>query len=35
MRISDPFFTKLMSDAHFEHLRGRRLPRRPRSARSN
>jgi hypothetical protein len=35
MRISDPQFTKLISDARIEQLRGRRLPRRPRSARSN
>jgi len=35
MRISDPLFTKLVSDARIEQLRGRRLPRRPRSARSN
>ena len=35
MRISNPEFTKLVSDARIEQLRGRRLPRRPRSARSN
>jgi hypothetical protein len=35
MRISDPQFTKLLTDARIEQLRGRRLPRRPRSARSN
>jgi hypothetical protein len=35
MRISDPQFTKLLSDARIEQLRGRRLPRRPRSTRSN
>jgi hypothetical protein len=35
MRISDPVFTKIVSDAHIEQLRGRRLRRRPRSARSN
>jgi hypothetical protein len=35
MRISDPQFTKLFSDARIEQLRGRRLPRRPRSTRSN
>jgi hypothetical protein len=35
MRISDPLFTKLITDAHVEILRGRRLPRRPRSARTN
>jgi hypothetical protein len=35
MRPSDPLFTKLASTAHVEMLRGRRFPRRPRSARSN
>ena len=35
MRISDPQFMKLVVDARIEQLRGRRLPRRPRSARSN
>jgi hypothetical protein len=35
MRISNPVFTKIVADAHIEQLRGRRLPRRPRSARSN
>ena len=35
MRLSDPVFTKLVADAHIEQLRGRRIPRRPRSARSN
>jgi hypothetical protein len=35
MRIADPTFTKLMTDAHIEQLRGRRLPRRRRSARTN
>jgi hypothetical protein len=35
MRLSDPVYTKLVTDAHIEQLRGRRLPRRPRSARSN
>jgi hypothetical protein len=35
MRISDPQFTKLVSDARIEQLRGRPLPRRPRSTRSN
>ena len=35
MRPSDPLFTKLTTDAHIEALRGRRLKRRPRSARSN
>jgi hypothetical protein len=35
MRISDPQFTKLLSDARIEQLRGRRQPPRPRSARSN
>ncbi len=35
MRISDPLFTKLISDARVEQLRGRKLVRRPRSTRSN
>jgi hypothetical protein len=35
MRISDPVFTKIVTDAHIEQLRGRRIPRRRRSARSN
>jgi hypothetical protein len=35
MRISDPVFTKLVSDARIEQLRGRKVPRRPRSTRSN
>jgi hypothetical protein len=35
MRPSDPAFTKMTTDAHIEALRGHRLPRRPRSARSN
>ena len=35
MRLSDPVSTKIFSNAHLEQLRGRRLPRRPRSARSN
>jgi hypothetical protein len=35
MRISDPQFTKLITDTRIEQLRGRRLPRRPRSPRSN
>jgi hypothetical protein len=35
MRPSDPLYTKLVIDARVEQLRGRRLPRRPRSARSN
>ncbi len=35
MRLSDPVFTKFVADAHIEQLRGRRIPRRPRSARSN
>jgi hypothetical protein len=35
MRPSDPVTTKILSDAHVEQLRGRRLPRRPRSARGN
>ena len=34
MRLSDPVYTKLVTDAHIEQLRGRRIPRRPRSARS-
>ena len=35
MRPSDPVFTKMTTDAHIEALRGRRLSKRPRSARSN
>ncbi len=35
MRLSDPVSTKIFATAHIEQLRGRRLPRRPRSARSN
>lgn len=35
MRIADPYFTKLITDARIEQLRGRRLPRRPRSTRAN
>jgi hypothetical protein len=35
MRLSDPVYTTLVTDAHIEQLRGRRIPRRPRSARSN
>ena len=35
MRLSDPLFMKLTTAAHYEQLRGRRTPRRPRSARSN
>jgi hypothetical protein len=35
MRLSDPVSTKILTDAHVEQLRGRRLPRRPRSARPN
>jgi hypothetical protein len=35
MRPSDPLFVKLSTDAHIETLRGRRLPRRLRSTRSN
>jgi hypothetical protein len=35
MRPSDPVFTKLMTTAHVEQLRGRPLPRRRRSTRSN
>jgi hypothetical protein len=33
MRISDPVFTKIVTDAHIEQLRGGGGP--PRSARSN
>lgn len=35
MRLSDPLFMKMTTAAHYEQLRGRRIPRRPRSARSN
>jgi hypothetical protein len=35
MRLSDPHSTKIMANAHVETLRGRRPPRRPRSARPN
>jgi hypothetical protein len=35
MRPTDALSTKLITDAHIEILRGRRLPRRPRSARAN
>jgi hypothetical protein len=36
MRLSDPASTKIVSSAHIELLRGRRLPRRRRPApRSN
>ena len=35
MRLSDPVYTKIVTDAHIEQLPGRRIPRRPRSARSN
>jgi hypothetical protein len=35
MRPSDHLLTKLITEAHVEQLRGRRLPRRPRSVRSN
>jgi hypothetical protein len=35
LRLSDPQFTKLVMDTHIEQLRGRRLPRRPRSPRTN
>jgi hypothetical protein len=35
MRISEPFFTKMVSDARVEQLRGRKMIRRPRSTRSN
>ena len=34
-RVNGEVITKILSDAHLEHLRGRRLPRRPRSARAN
>ncbi len=35
MRLSDPVSTKILTDARVESLRGRRLPRIPRSARPN
>jgi len=35
MRPSDHMTTKILSDAHVELLRGRRLPRPKRSARAN
>ena len=35
MRLSDPVYTKIVADAHIEQLRGRRIPRRRRAARSN
>ncbi len=35
MRLSDATSTKIMTDARIEALRGRKLPRRPRSARPN
>jgi hypothetical protein len=35
MRPTDPFFTKLVTTAHIEQLRGRPLPRRRRSTRGN
>jgi hypothetical protein len=35
MRLSDPVYTKLVTDAHIDQRRGRRIPRRRRSARSN
>jgi hypothetical protein len=35
MRVSDPYFTKLVADARIEQLRGRKVFRRPRSTRSN
>ncbi len=35
MRLSDPFSVKLVTSAHVETLRGRRLPRRPPSPRGN
>jgi hypothetical protein len=35
MRLSDPASTKIITTAHIELLRGRRLPRRRHAARSN
>ena len=35
LRPSDPITTKLITDAHVELLRGRRMPRRRPSARGN
>jgi hypothetical protein len=35
MRLSDPTYTKLVTTAHIEQLRGRPLPRRRRATRSN
>jgi hypothetical protein len=35
MRLSDPVTTKILTDAHIETLRGRRLPRRRKSVRPN
>ncbi len=35
MRPSDPVSTKILSDAHIEMLRGRRLPPKRPSARAN
>jgi hypothetical protein len=35
MRPSDHVTTKILSDAHVEHLRGRRAPARRKTARAN
>jgi hypothetical protein len=35
MRLSDPTYVKLFTSAHIEQLRGRPLPRRRRTTRSN
>jgi len=35
VRLSDPFSVKIVTSAHVEALRGRRLPRRPRAPRAN
>lgn len=35
MRLSDPVFMKITTAAHYELMRGRRAPRRRRSARHN
>jgi hypothetical protein len=35
MRPTDALSTKMLTDARIEILRGRRLPKRPRSARAN
>ena len=35
MRLSDATSMKIMTDARIEALRGRKLPRRPKSARPN